>query len=372
MPLSARLLTRLVMLVAAATRFTTATAAGLSASSAFVHGGALVLRGARRRCGDAAAMSQPPCRLGLASCTAQAWRPVLAARGRNQVTATASFSRAAGPHLARMVRMQATVKAEETGLWAGEGETFASLGIHENLAQALAHLGFTRPTRIQAATLPAILGGQDVVIGAETGSGKTLAYMLPALQKVLPERTDWDKRPEVLVLVPNQELARQVTAVVRKITGTNDALEVPVTMLAGSSGLSQSATCAILVATPSAILRNTSPSYLDQVHTVIVDEADMLLDGGFVADVTRILDFLCPRLSNTALRRLAKEGKTADDGKDELERQPAQVVFAAATLPDWKGDKVKSVVRMLRKRFPDAQHITTEQLHKQSVRGLHI
>ena len=80
----------------------------------------------------------------------------------------------------------------------------------------------------------------------------------------------------------------------------------------------------MLVATPSAILRNTDPYFLEQVHTAIVDEADMLLDGGFVTDVTRILDFLCPRVSNTAIRRLSKEGKTAEDGKAELPRQPAQ------------------------------------------------
>jgi len=131
---------------------------------------------------------------------------------------------------------------------------------------------------------------------------------------------------------------------------------VPTTMLAGSAGLSKDAACAILVATPSAILRNTEPAYLGDIHTCIIDEADMLLDGasplpvshahtqllycldplhglgchvciyihihvylrvficiyicvyiytgGFVTDVTRILDFLCPRISNTQVNAL--------------------------------------------------------------------
>jgi len=268
-------------------------------------------------------------------------------------------------------RMQAAAGAEDTSLWADSDTTFATLGLGGALVGALDKLGFARPTRIQAATLPAILEGKDVVMGAETGSGKTLAYTLPVLQRVLGESKDWDRRPEVLVLVPNQELARQVTSVISSVTAADEALTIPITMLAGSAGLSKDGTCVVLVATPSAILRNTDPFYLEQVHTAVVDEADMLLDGGFVADVTRILDFLCPRVSNSAVRRLAKEGKTAEDGLADLPRQPAQVIFAAATLPDWKGDKVKSVVRVLRKRFPDAEHIATEELHKQSRAASH-
>jgi hypothetical protein len=277
----------------------------------------------------------------------------------------------ARPSSTTLLHMQAAASMEDSGLWADNDATFAGLGLRTELVEALTQLGFARPTRIQAATLPALLAGKDVVMGAETGSGKTLAYALPMLQKVLVDRDAWDKCPEVLVLVPNQELARQVTAVIQRITTLKDELNVPVTMLAGSAGLSQSAACAVLVATPSAILRNTNPSYLDQVHTAIVDEADMLLDGGFVADVTRILDFLCPRVSNSAVRRFAREGKTAEDAQAALEREPAQVVFAAATLPDWKGDKVKSVVRVLRKRFPEAEHIATKQLHKQSRAASH-
>ena len=87
------------------------------------------------------------------------------------------------------------------------------------------------------------------------------------------------------------------------------------------------------------------------MHTCVVDEADMLLDGGFVADVQRILDFLTPVLSNTRKRRVlasnkerlaegVSEGELFREARAEDLRPPAQVVFAAATLPDWKGDKV--------------------------------
>ena len=353
-PLAARLaLTPVVMLAAA--RSCAAAPRCLRAAPAFAQQMAPVL-GLH---GPAGALW----RGGRGTCTAA---PRFGARG---------FAQRVPPRaraVARTVaRMAAAGAEEDTGLWADAGTTFEGLGLGAELADALGQLGFSRPTRIQAAALPAILAGKDVVMGAETGSGKTLAYVLPALQRVLGEREAWDKRPEVLVLVPNQELARQVTAVIASIARANAELAAPVAMLAGSAGLSREASCAMLVATPSAILRNTEPTYLDQVHTAIVDEADMLLDGGFVADVTRILDFLCPRVSNSAMRRLSKEGKTLEDGQAELPRQPAQVLFAAATLPDWKGDKVKSVVRTLRKRFPDAENIATEQLHKQSRAASH-
>ena len=77
---------------------------------------------------------------------------------------------------------------------------------------ALGRMGFTTPTPVQAETLPALLAGGDVVMGAETGSGKTLAYVLPLLQRLLAERDavglDHDYKPEALVLVPNQARTR--------------------------------------------------------------------------------------------------------------------------------------------------------------------
>ena len=329
-----------------------------AAAFAHAHGG---LRGLRLRRGAESVLNRKPACIHKAAAFAG---------GSHAPRLTAALHVRSNPKQVLTHMKAAASSQEESGLWADGGVTFAGLGLNDKMVDALEKLGFARPTRIQAATLPEILSGKNVVMGAETGSGKTLAYTLPILQRVLGERETWDKHPKVLVLVPNQELARQVAAVVANLVTANEALSVPLTVLAGSAGLGNDV-CAVLVATPSAVLRNTNPAYLEQVHTAIVDEADMMLDGGFVADVTRILDFLCPRVSNTEVRRLTRAGKTAEDGKADLPRVPAQVIFAAATLPDWKGDKVKSVVRVLRKRFPDAVHIATEQLHKQSVMASH-
>jgi hypothetical protein len=88
---------------------------------------------------------------------------------------------------------------------------FAALGLDARIVAALKQMGFTTPTPVQAETLPALLAGGDVVMGAETGSGKTLAYVLPLLQRLLAMRDavglDHDYKPEALVLVPNQARA---------------------------------------------------------------------------------------------------------------------------------------------------------------------
>jgi superfamily II DNA/RNA helicase len=85
---------------------------------------------------------------------------------------------------------------------------FKSFGLDPRIIAALDSMNFTRPTSVQAAALPALLAGGDVVMGAETGSGKTLAYLLPLLQKMVLEQTnvglDYNYSPEALILVPNQ------------------------------------------------------------------------------------------------------------------------------------------------------------------------
>uniref|UniRef100_A0A7S4KB97 RNA helicase n=1 Tax=Guillardia theta TaxID=55529 RepID=A0A7S4KB97_GUITH len=254
-------------------------------------------------------------------------------------------------------------------MW-GEDASFEATGLDQDLIKAVRACGFERPTRIQEEAIPAILRGKNTVIGAETGSGKTLAYLLPVMQRMLKQMaeegtTDFGPNPRALVLVPNQELAMQVALMMQRLSRTQLARDFPCVVVAGSSGLPIFSSCSILIATPSALLRYTEPEMLDQVKALVVDEADMLMQGGFEDDVRKILDYLCPRISNTKRRMLAKQGLSEEDYVPP--RPPAQVIFAAATLPDWKGDKVKSIVRTLRLLFPDAVHINTMGLHRQSL-----
>jgi ATP-dependent RNA helicase RhlE len=197
----------------------------------------------------------------------------------------------------------------ESGLWA-VGSSFTSLGLDSRLVNAVEKLGLKTPTRIQAAGAGDIMAGKDVVLGAETGSGKTLAYLLPVLNVLLTrpmeEETATGKGrpvedlPEVLTLVPNQELANQVLRVLDSLALGEDAKGI---VVAGSQPYPRGSAYKIIIATPSGVLRHTDPELLSRVRMVVVDEADMLLDGGFVDDVEKILNELKPRVSKSAERR---------------------------------------------------------------------
>lgn len=209
-----------------------------------------------------------------------------------------------------------SAKSDRDGLWE-DGGSFDNLDLHERLVSAVKGMGLERPTRIQAAGLGPIIKGSDVVLGAETGSGKTLAYLLPIVHSMLMnaaeqgaegsgeggEQSDSQKdsnRPVALVLVPNQELANQVLRVLDGLHLGQDASGV---VVAGAQGYPKGIPCKVLIATPSGVIRHTDPNLLALVRTVVVDEADMLLDGGFLDDVQRVLDELKPRVSRSAQRR---------------------------------------------------------------------
>jgi superfamily II DNA/RNA helicase len=201
----------------------------------------------------------------------------------------------------------------ESGMWA-EGSTFGSLGLDSRLVQAVERLKLKTPTRIQAAGAQPIMEGKDVVLGAETGSGKTLAYLLPTVNIVLtqpvalPEPAEEGAhqgrnagdQPEIMILVPNQELANQVLRVLDSLALGEDVSGV---VVAGAQPYPRGSSHKIIIATPSGVLRHTDPELLSRIRIVVVDEADMLLDGGFVDDVEKILNELRPRVSRGAERR---------------------------------------------------------------------
>ena len=90
--------------------------------------------------------------------------------------------------------------------------SFSTLNLHESVQRALAAAGYTEPTPVQAAAIPAALEGQDLIVSAQTGTGKTAAFMLPALSAIADDPRKAGRGPRVLVLTPTRELAQQVTA----------------------------------------------------------------------------------------------------------------------------------------------------------------
>jgi ATP-dependent RNA helicase RhlE len=178
---------------------------------------------------------------------------------------------------------------------------FAALGLSSALVRVLAERGFTAPTPIQAAAIPAILHGDDVLGLAQTGSGKTAAYALPVLHHLLNELHGHRAGPKpvrVLVLVPTRELALQVGEVLHELCAHLPVAVKTVVAYGGVSinpqMMSLRGGADVVVATPGRLLDLVEHNalHLDDVGALVLDEADRLLDLGFADELARILALL--------------------------------------------------------------------------------
>jgi ATP-dependent RNA helicase RhlE len=171
--------------------------------------------------------------------------------------------------------------------------SFSDLGLQPGLMRAVAEKGYTTPTPIQRAAIPAVLAGRDVLAGAQTGTGKTAAFVLPILQRL---HAPQGGAPRALVLTPTRELAAQVAESAGSY-GRHSALRTAV-IFGGVSEKPQiealRAGCDLLVATPGRLLDLAGQGALDlgAVRCFVLDEADRMLDMGFIHDIRRILKLL--------------------------------------------------------------------------------
>src|ERR671929_653488 len=178
--------------------------------------------------------------------------------------------------------------------------TFAELGLSESLLEALQHLGYENPTPIQEQAIPVLLEGRDVIGQAQTGTGKTAAFGLPMVQFVDPS----DEDVQALVLTPTRELCIQVTQALRSYA-RHKGIE-PVAVFGGAPIRDQQARLKeggqIVVGTVGRVLDLISRHslLLHSCRYVVLDEADEMLDLGFLEDVERILA-LTPNGRQTAL-----------------------------------------------------------------------
>ena len=171
--------------------------------------------------------------------------------------------------------------------------SFSDLGLEPGLVRAVAEKGYDAPTPIQRAAIPAVLAGRDVLAGAQTGTGKTAAFVLPILQRLqVPQGC----APRALVLTPTRELAAQVAESASGY-GRHSALRTLV-IFGGVSEKPQiealRAGCDLLIATPGRLLDLAGQRVLDlgAVRCCVLDEADRMLDMGFIHDIRRILKLL--------------------------------------------------------------------------------
>ncbi|HEX8782712.1 MAG TPA: DEAD/DEAH box helicase [Steroidobacteraceae bacterium] len=171
--------------------------------------------------------------------------------------------------------------------------SFSDLGLEPGLVRAVAEKGYATPTPIQRAAIPAVLAGRDVLAGAQTGTGKTAAFVLPILQRLHEPQ---GCAPRALVLTPTRELAAQVAESAGDY-GRHSALRTAV-IFGGVSEKPQiealRAGCDLLIATPGRLLDLAGQRVLDlgAVRCCVLDEADRMLDMGFIHDIRRILKLL--------------------------------------------------------------------------------
>ncbi|WP_419167319.1 DEAD/DEAH box helicase [Candidatus Palauibacter sp.] len=172
-----------------------------------------------------------------------------------------------------------------------ERHPFAGLGLAPALVEAVERAGYVEPTEIQRQAIPAILAGHDVLGTAHTGTGKTAAFTLPAVQRLAA--TEDSSAPRGLVVAPTRELAQQVGAA---ITTYGAASSIEAVVIHGGTPLGPEKEelafgCDILIATPGRLLDHLKRGNADlsRIEVLVLDEADRMLDMGFIDDVKEIV-----------------------------------------------------------------------------------
>ncbi len=195
---------------------------------------------------------------------------------------------------------------------------FSKLGLSEPILKAVADLAYTMPTAIQKQAIPVILSGKDLIAAAQTGTGKTASFVLPLLEMLNTERKLRGKRIRALILTPTRELAVQVEASISQYAkylklssmamyGGVDAAPHKQRLIWGVD---------IIVATPGRLLdmAHQRALHFDELEVLVLDEADRMLDMGFIDDINKIIERLPNQRQNllfsatisTEVRSLAK------------------------------------------------------------------
>ena len=237
--------------------------------------------------------------------------------------------------------------------------TFEALGLHVSILKALTEAGYTKPTPVQEQAIPAAIEGRDLMVSSQTGSGKTAAFMLPALHKFAltqqaapagngktPNQENQSARargdrprfkaaqPRMLVLTPTRELALQVTTATDKY-GSQMKRVKAISILGGMPYPKQMQLLAknpeILVATPGRLIDHMESGKIDfsQLQILVLDEADRMLDMGFIDDIEKIVA-ATPESRQTMLFSATLDGVVGNMAK-RITRSPLVIQIASQT-----------------------------------------
>ncbi len=221
-------------------------------------------------------------------------------------------------------------------------EGFADLGLDARLLSTLAALGYEEPTPIQRAAIGPMLAGSDLMGQAATGTGKTAAFALPMLQRIAEAAKD-RPRPSALVLVPTRELCMQVAEAVHKY---GQALKVGVVPIYGGHSFGQQLRMIergvdVVVATPGRALDHIRRKTLDLsgIATLVLDEADEMLDMGFAEDLEAILA-QTPKERQTVMFSATLPPRITGMAKRHL-KDPVRIQIARETMPKGSAPRVR-------------------------------
>jgi ATP-dependent RNA helicase RhlE len=231
--------------------------------------------------------------------------------------------------------------------------SFDTLGLSAELLRAVAGQGYSEPTPVQRQAIPVILQGRDILAGAQTGTGKTAGFTLPLLQRLNDATTGGGRRVvRALILTPTRELAAQVGESVdtygRHLPLTSAVIFGGVKINPQIQQLRRGVD--ILVATPGRLLDHVSQKTLDlsAVDILVLDEADRMLDMGFIRDIRRILALLPQRRQNLLFS--ATYSRDIRQLADTLLNNPAQIEVARRNAPTELVSQVIHPVDRARKR----------------------
>lgn len=275
--------------------------------------------------------------------------------------------------------------------------SFSALGLSEPIVRAVSEHGYTTPTPIQLQAIPAVLNGGDLLAGAQTGTGKTAGFTLPILQRLVanPRPANAGKKViRVLVLTPTRELAAQVEESVRtygKYAGVKS------TVIYGGVGINPQISILrqgvdILVATPGRLLDHHQQRTVDLSHVeiLVLDEADRMLDMGFIHDIKKVLAVLPKKRQNLLfsatfsdeIKKLA-DGLLNNPALIEVARRNSTVEMITQKVHPVDRDKKKDLLIHLIKQnnwhqvlvFTRTKHGANrlaEQLNKSNITALAI
>lgn len=270
--------------------------------------------------------------------------------------------------------------------------SFAALGLSPALQQVCEAAGYGLPTAIQAQAIPAVLRGRDLLALAPTGSGKTAAFALPLVQRLLAARPRGQRHIPVLVLVPTRELAQQVGALFQQL-GTTEFRRLKVVTVHGGPSINPQMMALrggadVLVATPGRLLdlMDHNAVRLDIVDTLVLDEADRLLEEGFAAERERVLAAIgnqpqallfsatFPPEVQALADSLLREPLRLDAGSETPQARPAITQHAIAVDSTRRTELLRW---LLRERgwqrvlvFVATRYATEHVAHKLSLRGV--